>query len=155
MARRACLLPASARASSLIARTLTRANSAATKKALAASSRTTARIERYIGGYLPFPAAGGASLILGQDLANRGMGDVRGGERVADPPRQDEAQPGVLDLLVPTHGGQQLVGRERTVADGGQPCRQPEPQEVPPHPLELRRRAMAQPCRQGERLDHA
>src|SRR3954452_845890 len=148
MASRACLLPAAARVSSRIARTLTRANSAATKKALAASSRTTARIERYIDGYLPFQGAGRTSLILCQNLPNRGLGHGRGGERLADPPRQDKPQPGFLHLLVPAHGGQQLVRWDRTFADVGQPRRQPEPQQMRPHLLELRRRAMAQPDRQ-------
>ena len=69
--------------------------------------------------------------------------------------RQDEPQPRVLDLLVAAHRGQQLVGRERPVADVGQPCRQPQTRQVGARTVEVRGRAMSEPGGQRERLDHA
>src|SRR6476659_5256330 len=126
-------------------RTLTSANSAATKKALAASSKMTARIERYMGLYRRGRRAGrGGSHILRQHRAHCGLRHVATGERGADPVRQDEPQPRVLDLLVATHGCQQLIDIETPVAHLGRARGQSELIQMSACPLEVVGRAVAQ-----------
>src|SRR5689334_13776594 len=128
---RAWRLPAAASASRRMARTLTSANSAATKNALAASSRITARIERYIDRYRREPDVGERRLrMVGQYRPDGIFGNVGTDEGLADPMCQHESQPRILHLLVPAHGCQQCVGWKFPVAGLGHPCRQAEPGQV-------------------------
>ena len=163
------MLPCAARASSRMARTLTSANSAATKNALAASSRTTSRRQEHRD---PAPTRRAASRAgrpagraIGADQVRRAAvirrqqrrvgRDVGAGERLADAAQEHEPRPAASAFLSRPMAASSASADSPVAVTPRSVVGRPDRARWPRMPVGVARRAEPEPDRQGARQHHA